>query len=474
MVRQVISTVGTVSLDPAVVEAFAQRVRGALIQPDDPGYEEARHVRNGLRDRRPALIVQCSGTADVVETVNFAREQQLLTSVRGGAHNVAGNAVNDGGVVVDLSRMRAVHVDPAAKTARAQGGATWGDLDRETQLFGLAAPGGVVSTTGIGGLTLHGGIGHLRRKHGLSIDSLISADVVTADGQVRHASATENADLFWAIRGAGSNFGVVVSFEFQLHPVGPIVSLTAPIYPLAEARQVLRAWRDFTASAPDEVNSIALLWSIPDVDAFPPELRKQPVVVIATVYAGPAEEGERICQPLRELGTPLLDLSGQEPYAVLQSSFDPFFPEGRFYYWKSTYVDHLTDEAIDTMIERAQQRPSHMTSITFWHLGGAINRIDAADTAFGRRSVPYLFTAESSWEDASANERNIAWARASLAAMQPFSDGGIYLNFPGFGEEKEALLRSAYGDNYDRLVELKTKFDPGNLFRVNLNIQPSA
>lgn len=474
MVKQVIPTAGAAVLDSVLIEALATRVRGTIIQPEDPGYDNARRVRNGLINRYPAIIVRCNGTADVVEAVNFARDNQLLLSIRGGAHNVAGNAVNDGGVVIDLSNMHAVHVDPLTKTARVQGGATWGDLDRESQLFGLAAPGGVVSTTGVGGLTLHGGMGHLRRKHGLSIDALISADVVTADGQVLHASADENADLFWAIRGAGSNFGVVVSFEFQLYPVGPMVSLTAPMYALTDAPKVLRAWREFTANAPDEVNAIALLWSVPDVDGFPPELRKQPVVVLAAVYAGDADEGARICQPLREFATPLLDLSGQEPYAVLQASFDPFFPEGRFYYWKSTYVDHLTDDAIDTMIERAKQRPSHMTSITFWHLGGAISRHGAADTAFGRRSAPYLFTAESSWEDVEANERNIAWSRESLTAMQPFSDGGIYLNFPGFGEEKEAMLRSAYGDNYDRLVELKTKFDPGNLFRVNLNIKPRA
>jgi FAD/FMN-containing dehydrogenase len=474
MVKQIVPTAGSKRIDPELIDGFAARVRGAILQPGDPDYDDARRVRNGLIDRYPALILRCSGTADVVEAVNFARDHQLLLSVRGGAHNVAGNAVNDGGLVIDLSAMRAVHVDPVAKTARVQGGATWGDLDRESQLFGLAAPGGVVSTTGVGGLTLHGGLGHLRRKHGLSIDAMMSADVVTADGQIRHASATENADLFWAIRGAGSNFGVVVSFEFQLYPVGPMVSLTAPIYALADAPTVLRAWREFTANAPDEVNSIALLWSIPDVEMFPPELRKQPVVVVAAVYAGPADEGAQFCQPLRELGTPLLDLSGQEPYAMLQGSFDPFYPEGRFYYWKSTYVDHLTDDAIDTMIERATLRPSHMTSITFWHLGGAIARKGASETAFGRRSAPYLFTAESSWEDAEANERNIAWSRESLTAMQPFSDGGIYLNFPGFGEEKEAMLRSAYGDNYNRLVELKTKFDPGNLFRVNLNIKPRA
>jgi FAD/FMN-containing dehydrogenase len=465
-------TIRETTLDGATIEEFRGRLRGALLTPDDPLYDEARTVRNGLIDRHPALIARCSGTADVVECVNFARDQGLPLSIRGGAHNVAGNAVNDGGLVIDLSQMRGVFVDPAARAAQAQGGATWGDIDRETQLYGLAVPGGVVSTTGIGGLTLHGGYGHLRRKHGLSLDSMLSVEIVTADGQVRMASATENADLFWAVRGAGSNFGVVTSFAFRLHPVGPLVYLCAPFYALDDAETVLRAWRDFTTTAPDEANSLCVFWSVPDDEHFPPELRKKPIVVMATVYIGPVEEGERLLQPLRELATPLLDLSGPMPYAVLQSAFDPFFPKGRLYYWKSTYIDNLNDEAIATMASLARIRPSYMSSITFWHLGGAMGRVGLEETAYGRRDAPYLFTAEASWEDPTTTEQNIAWARESLAAMQPFSKGGSYLNFPGFGEEKEEMLRASYGVNYDRLVELKTKYDPGNLFRKNLNIPP--
>src|SRR5215210_5294159 len=461
-------------LDEPIIEEFRGRLRGPLLTPDDPGYDEARAVRNGLIDRRPALIARCSGTADVVECVNFARERGLLLSVRAGAHNVAGNAVNDGGLVIDLSNMRGVYIDPDARKVRVQGGATWGDVDHETQLFGLAVPGGVISTTGIGGLTIHGGYGHLRRKYGLSLDSLLSVEIVTADGQVRTASATENEDLFWAVRGAGSNFGAITGFEFRLNPVGLIVQLCAPFYALEDGPSVIRAWRDFTADAPDELNSVLVLWSVPDDEHFPEELRRRPMVVVAAVYVGPVEEGERFMQPLRELATPLMDLSGPIPYTALQGAFDPFFPKGRLYYWKSTYVDDLSDEAIDTMVHIAMARPSFMTSVTFWHLGGAMGRVGSEETAYGRRDAPYLLATEASWIDPSTNEQNIAWARESLAAMQPFSKGGSYLNFPGFGEEKEAMLRASYGPNYDRLVTLKSRYDTNNLFRMNLNIPPRA
>src|SRR5215204_967947 len=462
------------TVDEEALQGFVQGVRGNVLRSGDPGYDDARAIWNGLIDRKPALILQPTGAADVVDAVNFAREHELLLSIKGGAHNVAGNAVNDGGLVIDLSRMRGVHVDPSTQTVRAEGGATWGDCDRETQLFGLAVPGGVVSTTGIAGLTLHGGVGHLRRKYGLSIDSLLSVDIVTADGQLRTASESENADLFWAVRGAGSNFGVVTSFEFRLHPVGPIVQLCAPFYALEDGPTVIRAWREFTALAPDELNSLMVLWSVPDDEHFPEELRRRPIVVIAAVYIGPVEEGERVMQPLRELATPLMDLSGPIPYTALQAAFDPFFPKGRLYYWKSTYIDDLSNEAIDMMVDAAIARPSFMSSLTFWQLGGAMSRVGSEDTAYGRREAPYLLDAEASWTDPATNEQNIAWARESLAAMQPFSKGGSYLNFPGFGEEQEAMLRASYGPNYDRLVTLKSTYDPGNLFRMNLNIAPRA
>src|SRR6266536_4531097 len=286
-----------VTLDAEALQGFVEGVRGAVLRPGDQGYDDARAIWNGLIDRRPELIVQCTGTADVVDAVNFAREQNLLLSVKGGGHNVAGNAVNDGGLVIDLSLMNGVRVDPSTQTVRAQGGATWGDLDRETQLFGLAVPGGVVSTTGIAGLTLHVGVGHLRRKHGLSIDSLLSVDIVTADGELRRASATENEDLFWAVRGAGSNFGVVTSFEFRAHPVGPMVMVGAVFYSLDDIQELLPAWRDYMASAPDELSAIALCWSVPPHEPFPPEHHGNAVLVVVGAYAGPVEHGEPIVQP---------------------------------------------------------------------------------------------------------------------------------------------------------------------------------
>jgi FAD/FMN-containing dehydrogenase len=462
------------AIDQEAIQEFATRVRGRVITSDDIDYDDARRVRNGLIDRYPAVIVRCSGTADVVETVNFARDNGLLLSVRGGAHNVAGNAVNDGGIVADLSGMRAVWIDPERRIARVQGGATWGDLDRESQLYGLAAPGGVVSTTGIGGLTLHGGLGHLRRKYGLSIDNVRAVEIVTADGSVHQASESENADLFWAVRGAGSNFGAVTAFEFDLHPVGLMVALAAPMYPLEDGKTVLRAWRDFTNNATDDFSSIALFWSIPEDEHFPPELHGRPVVIIATVFAGDAAEGERVMQPLREFATPLLDLSGQMPYTALQSAFDPFFPVGNFYYWKSTYLDDFSDDAIDILIDRAENRASPTDAITFWHLGGAIGRIDPSAMAYSRRDAPYVVSAEATWTDRARDDDHIQWSRDTLAALKPFSRGGAYLNFPGMGEDRDAMLRASYGPNYDRLAELKAQYDPDNLFRMNLNIKPAS
>ena len=460
------------TVDATALQDFTSRIRGTVLTPSSDAYDAARRIQNGMIDRRPALIVQCSGTADVVESVNFARDRHLLLSVRGGGHNVAGNAMNDGGLVIDLSAMRGVHVDAASRTVRAAGGATFGDVDRESQLFGLAVPGGVVSTTGVAGLTLHGGYGHLRRKLGLSIDNLLSVQIVTADGLVRTASATENPDLFWAIRGAGSNFGVVTSFEFRAHPVGPTVQLCAPLYALEDGAKVLRAWRAFTATAPDEVSSLVVMWSVPP--GFPPEVVGKPVVILASVYSGSPEDGARIMQPLREFATPVLDLTEPVPYAGLQASFDPFFPKGRMYYWKSVNVHDLSDACIDTLVAAAAARPSSMSDIPIWHLGGAMSRVAPDATAYGRRDAPYLVTAEATWEDPSQNDTNIRWARELVASMKPFSRGGSYLNFAGLGEDRESLLRDAYGANYDRLASLKAKYDPDNLFRMNLNIAPAA
>lgn len=455
-------------------QAFAAGIRGAVQSPGDHGYDDARTIWNGLIDRRPALIVQCTGAADVVDAVNFAREQNLLLSIKGGGHNVAGNAVNDDGLVIDLSQMRGVHVDPSTRTVRAEGGALWGDCDRETQLHGLAVPGGVVSTTGIAGLTLHGGVGHLRRKHGLSIDNLLSVDIVTADGQLRHASATENEDLFWAVRGAGSNFGVVTSFEFQAHPVGPMVMVGAVFYPLEDARQLLPAWRDYMASAPSELSSIAICWNVPPHDPFPPEHHGKPVLLVAGAYAGPLEDGEPVVQPLQELGQPLVDLSGPWPWLGLQSGFDALFPKGGLYYWKSRALAELSGAAIDEITDWAQRRPTPQSDIVIWHHGGAMSQVDEAATAYGGRDAQFLVNGEATWTEPTQTDEAIAWGREFWEAMGRHSNGGIYLNFPGLGEEKEELVRAGYGSNYDRLVTLKTKYDPGNLFRMNLNITPGT
>ena len=462
------------TLDEEATQAFLTGVRGAVLRPSDQGYDDGRAIWNGLIDRRPALIVQCTGAADVVDAVNFAREQGLLLSVKGGGHNVAGNAVNDGGLVVDLSQMRGVHVDQPTQTVRAQGGALWGDCDRETQLFGLAVPGGVVSTTGIAGLTLHGGVGHLRRKHGLSIDNLLSVDIVTADGQLRRASATENEELFWAVRGAGSNFGVVTSFEFQAHPVGPMVAVGAIFYPIEDARAVLPEWRDYMASAPEELSSLAFFWNVPAHEPFPPEHHGKPVLIVAAVYSGSVEDGEPVVQPLRELAQPLIDLSGPWPWLGLQSGFDALFPKGQFRYWKSRALAELPEDAIDELADWAARRPTPLTDITIWHHGGAMSRVGETETAYAGRDAPFLVTGEASWTDPAQSDEAIAWGREFWAAMERHSTGGVYLNFPGLGEEKEALVRAGYGVNYDRLATLKAKYDPANLFRMNLNITPAG
>jgi FAD/FMN-containing dehydrogenase len=459
--------------DPAALDALRTTFRGPLLQPGDTGYEETRQVWNGLIDRRPALIARCTGAADVIDAVNFARDNGIVVSVRGGGHNVAGAAVCDDGMMIDLSLMRGVRVDPKTRTARAQGGVTWGDLDRETQLFGLATPGGVVSTTGIAGLTLGGGLGWLRSKYGLSCDNLVSVDIVTADGQLRTASAEENPDLFWAVRGGGGNFGIVTSFEYRLHPVGPTVMFCSTMYPLAEANRVLRGWREFMATAPDEVSSLANIWSVPDLEAFPAQLRNQPVSIISALYAGDADEGERVMQPLRELATPLLDLSGQIPFTTAQTVFDPFFPKGqRYYYFKSTSLNNLNDEVVNAIIAIGHDRPLPSLLMAIWHYSGAMCRVGEQESAFTGRNTPFLLSIDSIWDDPLDSERIIAWSREQIAAMQPYSSGGMYVNFPGFGEGGEAQVRSAYGANYERLVEVKTKYDPNNLFQINQNIKP--
>lgn len=464
----------TITLNEAVLAEFAGNLRGRLLQVGDVDYDEARVVWNGMIDKRPALIVRCTGTADVIQAVQFAQAHQLLVSVRGGGHNAAGNATCDGGVMIDLSLMRGVQIDPRARIARVQGGATWGDLDHETQAFALATPGGVVSTTGVAGLTLGGGYGWLRRKYGLSCDNLLSVDIVTADGQLLTASETENADLFWGIRGGGGNFGIVTSFEFQLYPVGPQVMVAYVFYPISEAKPVLCGWRDFMAAAPDEISSNAALWSIPPAPDFPLAMHGQPIVAVITIHSGSPKYGEKAVQPLRELTPPLIDASGIMPYTMLQASADLLFPKGQLrYYWKSLTLNHLNDDAINTLIDHAAKRPSPMTLIDLWAMGGAVSRVEAQETALGDRSAPFTLVLNTSWLDPQDTEVNIAWARNLWSAMHRFSSGNMYLNFPGLDEDGEQMVRSSYGQNYERLVALKNKYDPMNLFRLNQNIKPS-
>jgi len=463
------------SLEIAAVQAFTAGLRGPSFQPGDIDYDAARIIWNGSTDKRPAIIVQCSGVADVIDAVNFARQHDLLVAVRGGGHNVAGNAVCEGGMVIDLSDMNSVRVDPDARIAFVGGGALLGDVDRETQAFGLAAPLGVVSLTGVAGLTLCGGLGYLRRKYGMACDALLSVDIVTADGKLLHASKTKNPDLFWGIRGGGGNFGIVTSFEFELYPVGPTVTLCAPFYAIDDnCDDLVRAWRDFMSSAAEDITSNCLFWSVPTHPNFPEELHGIPVVIPAVIHIGDPEGAAESLQPMRELGEPILDLSGPIPYVDLQTAFDPLFVKGeRQNYWKSLYLDSLDDDTIERVVRRARNRPDPWSLIALWHLGGAMNRVAADDTALGERSANYLYSLDSSWTDPADNDMAIAWTREAWAEMKPFSRGGSYLNFPGQGEEGEAMLRASYGSkNYDRLVQLKNRYDPDNRFRLNQNIAP--
>ena len=467
----------TVDLNEEILSAFSTALRGRCLIPGDSGYDAARIVWNGSADKRPAIIAKCSGVADVIDAVNFAQRHDLLVAVRGGGHNVAGNAVCDGGIVIDLAAMNGVHVDPAARKVRVAGGATLGDVDRETQAFGLAAPLGVVSLTGIAGLALCGGLGWLRRKYGMTCDALISVDVVTAKGDFVTASKDENSDLFWAVRGGGGNFGVVTSFEFRLERVGPTVTLCAPFYRLQDnAADMVCNWIEFMEAAPEDISSTCLFWSIPQHAAFPKELHGTPFLAFAAVHSGTVAAGEELLRPLRQLGQPILDLSGQLPFTGVQAAFDPLFVKGeRLNYWKSLYLNRIDREAIDRIVTRAHSRPNPWSLIALWHLGGAMNRVDPKETALGVRDASYLYSLDTSWTDHADDQRAIAWTRDAWAEMQDYSNGGAYLNFPGQGEEGETLLRASYGsDNYDRLVEIKNKYDPANLFRMNQNIRPKT
>ncbi len=462
-------------LDKEVVQHFAQQLIGNVILPGDTDYDKARAVWNGMIDKYPAIIVRCAATSDVIAAIQFARDHELTISVRGGGHNVAGSAVCDDGLVIDLSPMKRIAVDPSRRTARVQAGVTWGELDRTTQIYNLAAPGGVVSDTGVAGLTLGGGLGWLRRKYGLSSDNLLSVDIVTADGRLLKASETENADLFWGVRGSGGNFGVVTSFEFQLHPVGPEVMVCFVFHPGEQAREALQFYRQYAAQAPDEVSSFAILGRIPPTEHFPQAAHGKEFVLFAAVYAGSVQDGETAFKPLREFSTPIVDLSGVMPYVEAQSAlFDADYPAHEMrYYWKSTYLNALSDEAIDKLIALQAENPSGFSTIDIWQLGGAMSRVAPDATAFGSRSAPFLIGIEANWVHPEQDTANISWNRKVYRELQPYSNGSEYQNFPGLLEDRDAIARSAFGSNYQRLVELKNKYDPTNLFSLNPNIKPS-
>jgi FAD/FMN-containing dehydrogenase len=463
----------SISFDAEALNGLGSQLRGLLLSTEDSEYEAARKVWNGTIDKKPALIVRCLGVADVMAAVNFARDHQLLLSIRAGGHNVSGSAIAEEGLVIDVSQMRSVQVDPQKRLARVESGARLGDLDHETTAFGLAAPVGVVSQTGVAGLTLHGGAGWLMRKHGLSIDNLNAVELVTADGRLLRASETEHSDLFWALRGGGGNFGVVTAFEFKLHPVGPEVAVGLPIYSLEKARDVMTSCRDYMANAPDDLMVLGVYWSAPAVPEVPEEHQGKPVAILLGVYTGPIEQAQKVLTPLRSICEPIADLSANMGWKQVQSLLDEDYPEGKFYYWKSIYLNGLTNDVMKTLEEYTLKRPSAESSIDVWFLGGALSRVSPTSTAFFNRRDPIMIGIEANWSNRADSEANIAWARALHKDLQPFSSGGNYLNFPGFIEERETMLRGAYGENLERLEQVKAKYDPDNLFPGLLNISPS-
>jgi len=451
------------SVADAVIE-LASKFSGQLLQPADAGYEEARRVHNGLVNKRPVLIARCRGVADVVDAVNLARKLSLEVAVRGGGHNVAGRATVDGGLMIDLAPMKGIHVDPYARTARAQGGVTWAELNRETQLHGLAVTGGVVSTTGIAGLTLGGGLGWLMGKYGLVLDNLRSVELVTADGKVLRMSKDEQADLFWAVRGGGGNFGVATSFEYQLHPVGPTITGGLVAHPFDRARDVLRFFRDCTASLPDELTVWAGLIHAPDGSGAK-------LAAMLACHCGSLAAGETAMRPLKQFGSPVMDAIGPMPYCQLNGILDAAYPRGALNYWKSSFLAQLSDDAIDTMIECFARCPTPMGQLLLEHVHGAATRVGVGDTAFPHRADGHNLLVLSEWMEPANTERCIAWARETYAEMEPFMASGRYVNYLADDETGDPIA-AAYGPNYRRLQELKRKYDPSNFFHMNQNIRP--
>ena len=459
------------TLSVADIEELRLGLRGELIDPSHPEYEEARKVFNGMIDRHPRLIARCRDVADVIASVNFARDNGLTLAVRGGSHNVTGFGTVDDGLVIDLSPMRGIWVDPEKRTVLAQGGCTWGDLDHATHPFGLHAPGGVISTTGIAGLSLGGGVGHLTRKCGLSCDNLISVDMVTADGRCITASAEENQDLYWAVRGGGGNFGVVTSFNFKLHPVSTVFA--GPVlYSLDRARDVMRFYREFMDGAPEDLNAFFAYLIVPPGPPFPEELHNKTVCGVVICYAGPMDKAEEVTRPLREFGPPLLDGVGPMPFPALQGAFDPLMPPGLQNYWKADFFEDLNDESIEAHLKYGPEIPTVNSAVHLYPVSGAAARVGKNDTAWSYREARYALVIAAVYPDPADTEKNVQWVRDYWEALHPYSAGGAYINF--MMDEGQERIAASYRDNYQRLVDVKKKYDPTNLFRMNQNISPNG
>ena len=459
------------SPDSHGMEQFEEQVLGEVLLPGETGYDDARTVWNAMINRKPAVITRCAGTADVISAVEFAREQNLTVAVKGGGHNVAGNAVCDDGLVIDLSPMSSVRVDPEAQTARVGPGATMADLDHETQAFGLATPAGFNSETGVAGLTLGGGFGYLSRKYGMTVDNLRSVDLVTADGELVHASEDENEDLFWGVRGGGGNFGVVTSFEFDLHEVGPEILAGLIIHRADDASAVVRHWRDFVTDIPDELSVWVISLSAPPLPFIDEKYHGTPIVAVLTVYVGDVDAGAELVEPLRTFGDPLGDNVAPRPYADWQQFFDKAYASGARNYWKSLNFSEFTDETVDTSLEYALNRPTSQSKFAMVHLGGATTRVPTDATAYPHRDAEFVVNIVARWDEPEQDDKCIGWARESHDALNEYSTEGTYVNFISESSGEEQF---AYRENYTRLVELKDEYDPANRFRLNQNIKPST
>jgi FAD/FMN-containing dehydrogenase len=461
-------------ISQGAIQNLLKQLRGTFLWPDTPGYDEARNIWNGMIDKRPGLIVRCTGTADVVESINFAREHELLISIRSGGHNIAGTSLCDDGMTIDLSMMKGIRVDPDNRRVWVQPGNNLGDLDHATQLHGLIVPGGIVSTTGIAGYTLGGGFGWLTRKWGYTSDWLRAVEMVTWEGQVINATRHNHSDLFWALTGGGGNFGIVTGFEFEALPLGPTVMAGIVFHPMDQATAVIDLFRDVTRSAPEELTCLLITRLAPPLPFIPPDMRGKPVVAVAVSYAGPVEEAAQYVRPIKEFGSPIVDTIAPKPFIEHQSFLDAGQPDGRCYYWKSDYLDRFSDELVDVTLDHSAHFSSPMSAVLVMHLGGAARRVPSSATAVTHRDAEYIYVIQASWESVADSDQHINWAREFYDAVKPYSSGGTYVNFLN-ADDGEDRTRQAYdSQTYERLVEVKNRYDPQNNFRLNKNIRPAT